>query len=97
MDDSEELRFCFAAYPAASSKRWRDPDNKCRTITPFIRNLDYGWTFNRRDVKSSQLKRGMCILDSNPSRRCALSWDNNDKSNSRASRGATSIIRPRPE
>ena len=92
-----EMEYCFKAYPAASSKRWNDPDNKCRTVTEFVRNIDRdAWTWASRNHRRTD--RGLCkvykdwgLMDGMG---CRLSWLKTDKSNSKASRGYSSILRP---
>jgi len=52
------MDFCFKAYPASSVKRWKDPDNKCRTVTDFVRDIDGPWSWNKRDYRRTD--RGLC-------------------------------------
>ena len=92
------MDFCFKAYPAGSAKRWKDPDNKCRTVTEFVRNLDgpedEPWKWAKKNHRRND--RGLCMVTvgEDPEQNCRLSWLNSDKSNSKASRGYTSILRP---
>jgi len=92
-----EMDFCFKAYPAGSSKRWKDPDNKCRTVTEFVRDINGPWKYNKNNHRRTD--RGLCKVyqQSMPDMKCALSWMESDNSNKKASRGYTSILRPRPE
>ena len=86
-----EMDFCFRAYPADSDLRWKDPDNKCRSLIEFNRDLTFPWLYKSKNT--SNLNRGMCILDNDPYLQCALSWDSNDPA---GNKGYTSMYRPRP-
>ena len=41
--NTEEMEYCFWSFPQASPMRWMDPENKCRTVLNFNRNLDFPW------------------------------------------------------
>ena len=88
---TEELEYCFKAYPADSDLRWKDPDNECRTVRMFNRDDSFKWTFGNKD--KSNIDAGLCILSSDPNRRCAHSWD---PSEPRKNKGWTAMARVRP-
>jgi hypothetical protein len=37
---TEEMDYCFKAYPADSPQGWKDADNKCRTVIDFNRQTN---------------------------------------------------------
>ena len=88
---TEEMEYCFKAYPADSELRWKDPENECRTVIEFNRDDSFPWKFGSRD--KSNLNVGLCILSSDPNRRCAHSWDNSEPMRNK---GYTAMARVRP-
>lgn len=90
--DPAEMAYCFKAYPAASDLKWKDPDNKCRTVREFNRQSgdDFDWTWGSRNQSTS---KGLCKLSTDPDRVCAWSWD---ASEARTNKGWTSMVRQRP-
>ena len=92
------MEYCYKAYPAGSNQRWNDPDNECRTVTEFVRDIDGPWTWARNNHRRDD--SGLCKVYKDAGQmggmKCALSWLNTDDSNRKASRGYTSILRPRP-
>jgi len=92
----EEMDYCFKAYPAESAQKWRDPDNKCRTIVEFNRQEDYPWKFGKKN--RSNVNNGLCALSSDPDKVCATSWDPEDTTQSEGKpwKGYTSMARVRP-
>ena len=88
---TEEMDFCFKAYPVNSRKKWRDADCECRTVVPFNRQEDFDWKFSKWNKKRNTL--GLCKLSSDPDAECAQSWDDSE---SMKGRGWTSMARVRP-
>merc|ERR1712241_612932 len=61
-----EMDYCFKAYPADSDKKWRDPDNKCRSVIEFNRQEDFPWKFGKKNKGNKN--SGLCILSDDPNR-----------------------------
>ena len=89
--NTEEMKYCFAAYPQASPKKWRDPDLACRTVLDFNRNLDFPWEY-APSLKPT--RKGLCIHSDDPDRQCSRSWDPNHP---KGKKGNTNMFRVRKD
>ena len=87
---TEEMDYCFKAYPYDSDLKWKDPDNKCRSVLDHVRDDTYPWTFANRD--QTKLTKGLCKLGTDPARTCAYAWDAADPLGNSAS---TYLVRQR--
>ena len=69
---TDEMDYCFKAFPQASPMKDDDPDKQCRTVLVHNRDMDYDWVYS--DDLQSQNK-GLCALSDDPDRQCSRSWD----------------------